>query len=177
MFVRYFIELPLNAEQVERGLTRQPSDQVPAFARAATYHGDQLLADVGFGEEVRVARSVVIEFGAPVRLANRTLIPMHWTPTGSGGIFPALDADLEVGALAPGRTQLAMSASYVPPLGSLGRVIDRALLHRVAEATLKDFLDRVGEAMLRSQGDIVVSSEAGTVPDAAGRRAHTPPTS
>jgi hypothetical protein len=32
-------------------------------------------------------------------------------------------------------------------MGLLGRALDRALLHRVAEATAKDFLDRVGEAL------------------------------
>jgi hypothetical protein len=40
----------------------------------------------------------------------------------------------------------------VPPLGALGRAIDRALLFRVAEATLKDFLDRVREAVLMDAG-------------------------
>ena len=30
-------------------------------------------------------------------------------------------------------------------MGAVGRVLDRAMLHRVAEATIKDFLDRVGE--------------------------------
>jgi hypothetical protein len=30
-------------------------------------------------------------------------------------------------------------------MGAVGRVIDRALLHRVAEATVKDFLEGVGE--------------------------------
>ena len=30
-------------------------------------------------------------------------------------------------------------------MGAAGRALDRALLHRVAEATIKDFLDRVGE--------------------------------
>ncbi len=148
MFARYFIELPLDAKQVERGLTRGPSDEVPGFARAATHHGDLLLADVGFGGDVRVERPVVIEFGAPVRVNGRVRIPMRWTPTGPGGIFPALDADLEIGTLAPGRTQLAMSARYTPPLGPLGRAIDRVVLFRVAEATLKDFLDRVGAALL-----------------------------
>ena len=34
-----------------------------------------------------------------------------------------------------------------PPLGVVGTLIDRALLYRVAEATLKDFLDRVGDAI------------------------------
>ena len=43
-----------------------------------------------------------------------------------------------------------MSARYVPPFGTVGRAIDRAALSRVAEATLKDFLDRVAEAILRT---------------------------
>ena len=43
-----------------------------------------------------------------------------------------------------------MSARYVPPLGA-GQVIDRAILYRVAEATLKDFLDRVGERSRRTR--------------------------
>ena len=47
----------------------------------------------------------------------------------------------------PTRTQLAMTARYTPPFGLLGRVADRGLLHRVAEATVKDFVDRVGEAL------------------------------
>jgi hypothetical protein len=38
-----------------------------------------------------------------------------------------------------------MSARYRPPLGAFGQALDRAMLHRVAEATIKDFLDRVGE--------------------------------
>jgi hypothetical protein len=47
-----------------------------------------------------------------------------------------------------GRTQLAISARYRPPLGAVGRAVDRVLLHRVAEATVKDFLDRVGAAIM-----------------------------
>jgi hypothetical protein len=44
-----------------------------------------------------------------------------------------------------------MSAMYVPPFGTIGRVIDRAALSRVAEATLKDFLDRVADAIMGSR--------------------------
>jgi uncharacterized membrane protein len=52
-----------------------------------------------------------------------------------------------VAALGPSRTQVSISARYRPPGGAVGRALDRTLLHRVAEATLKDFLDRVGEAL------------------------------
>ena len=45
-----------------------------------------------------------------------------------------------------------MSARYVPPLGVMGRALDRAVLSRVAEATLKDFLDRVADRLVAHVG-------------------------
>jgi hypothetical protein len=52
-----------------------------------------------------------------------------------------------VAPIGQNRTQLSVSTRYQPPLGPLGRAIDRTLLHRVAEATIKDFVDRAGEAL------------------------------
>jgi hypothetical protein len=148
MFARYFVELAMEPERVEAALLRSPETWVPGLAREANYHGDALLAEVGFGDDVRMARQVAIEFRDPVRMPSKTVIPLHWIATGATGLFPALEADLEIAPLGPTRTQLAMSARYVPPLGAIGRAIDRAVLFRVAEATLKDFLDRVGETLM-----------------------------
>jgi hypothetical protein len=152
MFARYFVELPLRADDVERALLSSPQAWVPNLASRANDHGDTLLAEVGFGDGVRLARKVEIEFGKTMRLASKTLIPLRWTATGSSGLFPALDADIEVAPLGPETTQIAMSARYVPPLGLLGRVVDRTILFRVAEATLKDFLDGVAEAIRNQVG-------------------------
>jgi hypothetical protein len=149
MFARYFVELPVGADRVEDVLTDATSDDwLPGIARDANHRGDVLLAEVGFGDDVRLARTVAIELGELVRMPSKTVVPLRWQATGAAGLFPALDADLEIAPLGPHRTQLAMSARYVPPLGALGRAIDRGMLFRVAEATLKDFLDRVGEAVL-----------------------------
>ena len=93
-------------------------------------------------------RSVAIELDPPIRLDSKTVLPLRWTATEASRLFPRLDADLEVARLGPRLTQLAMSARYEPPLGALGKAIDRALLHRVAEATLKDFLDRVATLLI-----------------------------
>ena len=54
-------------------------------------------------------------------------------------------------------TQLSMNARYVPPFRAVGRALDRAALSRVAEATLKDFLDHVATALLSPRAE---SSEA-----------------
>ena len=147
VFARYYIELPIDPKSVELALTQAPDTLLHGLAGEANHRGDTLLAEIGFGDRVRVARTVAIELGDPVHTAGKVVLPLRWTPTDAPGLFPALEADLEVAPLPPDRTQLAMSARYVPPLGPLGKVIDRAILYRVAEATLKDFLDRVGEAL------------------------------
>jgi hypothetical protein len=148
MFARYFVELPMFSEEVERALSHDPRAWLPGLAERANHRGDLLLTEVGFGEVVRIERTVIIELGRSVRSEAKTVFPLGWTSSGAAGLFPSLDADLEVAPLGPGRTQLAMSARYVPPFGPVGRAVDRALLSRVAEATLKDFLDRVAETIL-----------------------------
>jgi hypothetical protein len=149
MFARYFIELPLDASDLEAALTDEPEGLLQPIARHATHRGDQLLADVGFGDTVRVERSVAIRLRSPVRTSSKTIVPFSWRATGTtGGLFPALEADLEIAALGPAVTQLAISARYSPPLGIVGRMLDRAVLHRVAEATVKDFLDHLGGMLL-----------------------------
>jgi hypothetical protein len=147
MFVRYFTELGLPSRDVEVAF-EDPASWVPVLADAATVHGHQVLSAVGFGETRRFEKKVKLEFGRPVTLPAKTLLPMRWRPQGGGeGLFPVLDADLEIAPMGPDVTQLAITARYEPPFGAVGRLIDRAVLHRVAEATLKDFLDRVGMAI------------------------------
>ncbi len=150
MFIRYFVVLPFGMETVEAALLERPEAWVPGLARDAESMGERLLAEVGFAvdDAHRLDKQVEIEFGEPYRLTAKTLLPIAWRATGPERLFPSLDADLEVAALGPGRTQLSISARYRPPMGALGRALDRALLHRVAEATVKDFLDRVADALL-----------------------------
>jgi hypothetical protein len=150
MFARYFVELPVPHERVERVLTDEPHAWLHGVATEANLRGDRLLAEVGFGEEVRIARQVTIELRAPLRLPTKTVLPLRWTATGHSGLFPSLDADLEIAPLGQDRCQLSMNARYVPPLGALGRAIDRALLFRVAEATIKNFLDQIRDGIIRA---------------------------
>jgi hypothetical protein len=79
-------------------------------------------------------------------MPGKTLLPLSWKATGPERLFPS-HADLEIAALGRSRTQLSISARYRPPLGVVGKALDRVLLHRVAEATIKDFMDRVGEGI------------------------------
>jgi len=148
MFVRYYLELPLPPGRVEEVLLGSPAEWLSTLAGKAQRRGDDLLAEVGVGPlGPRLGRRVAVRLGKPVRFPSMTSLPLTWEPLGSGGLLPRLEADLEVGPLGEDRTQLAISARYRPPLGAVGRAVDRVLLHRVAEATVKDFLDRIGEAI------------------------------
>ena len=162
MFARYFVELSAASSAVEHALSDDPRRWLPGLVRDANHRGDELLAEVGFGEAIRVKREVSVELVPPVRSSSKTVFPLRWQAADHPGLFPALDADLEVASLGAERTQLAMSARYVPPFGTVGRAIDRALLSRVAEATLKDFLDRVREAVLSSLEDEGVPAREST---------------
>jgi hypothetical protein len=142
VFIRYFVEIPAPIAEVEAELLGSPGRWLTGPAQAAEARGNQLLAVVGFGPaQARVSKQVEVQFGTPLRFPSKTVLPMSWRPAGLDSLLPALEADIELGELGPERTQLSISARYTPPLGSLGRVLDRALLHRVAEATVKDFLD------------------------------------
>jgi hypothetical protein len=147
MFARYFVELPVPADRLEQALLASPEAWLPGLALEAHARGERLLAEVGFGERVHVSRRVIVEVGQPLRRHSTTLLPIRWRPAASSGLVPELDADLEVAALTPAASQLSISARYTPPLGTVGAAIDRALLHRVAEATLKNFLDRIADAL------------------------------
>jgi hypothetical protein len=73
-------------------------------------------------------------------------LALRWEATGPGsGLFPVLDADLTL-IPAPGTgsgSVLELAGVYRPPLGLMGQALDRAVLHRVAVATVRGFLARV----------------------------------
>jgi hypothetical protein len=154
MFIRYYLELQVPFDEVERALLADPGSWLPGMATEAGEQGERLLVDVGFevGNDRRVDREVQIDIGGPVSVPSETTtLPIAWKAKHGVGPVPQLDADIEIATLGATRTQLSMSARYRPPLGTIGRALDKALMHRVAEATVKDFLDRVGERLaLRS---------------------------
>jgi hypothetical protein len=155
MFLRYYVELPMPFDRAEPALIAFPGSGLGAWIEESGDQVDRLLAEVGFTvAERRIEHRVTIAFRDPRRLGSRTLVPMTWEATGPDGVVPTLEGDLEVATLGPNRTQLSISAMYTPPMGAFGRALDRALLHRVAEATVKDFLDRVAAAMSDSDAGV-----------------------
>lgn len=68
-------------------------------------------------------------------------LAIRWEVTGlGGGLFPVLDADIMLAPAGPRSTLLTLAGAYRPPVGSVGEALDRMVLHRVAAATIRNFI-------------------------------------
>jgi len=65
-------------------------------------------------------------------------------------------------------TSISFMGRYVPPLGPLGREVDRMLLHRLAEASVRALLARVAERF--SDGAAQARLQAAGTSSAVGTR-------
>jgi hypothetical protein len=85
---------------------------------------------------------------------GRAGLALRWEARGPGGrLFPVLDADLTLTPAGENAAVLTLAGAYRPPLGSVGAELDRLLLHRVAEATIRNFLERVATALAHPTAD------------------------
>jgi hypothetical protein len=53
----------------------------------------------------------------------------------------------ELVAVGPAQSRLSFEASYDPPVGALGQLADWALMHRVAEASVREFVLRTAGSL------------------------------
>ena len=82
-----------------------------------------------FGETPGVSKQVQVRLIGPVRRDGTTTVWLRWEATGpAGGLFPVLDADLQLRSEGLEKTRLTLNGCYRPPLGRLGSGLDRAVL-------------------------------------------------
>jgi hypothetical protein len=80
-------------------------------------------------------------------------VAIRWQAAGPGSrLFPVLDADVMLAPADDRHTLLMLTGVYRPPFGALGAAIDRAVLHRLAAATIRNFLGRLAEDISRDNG-------------------------
>lgn len=143
MFVESVTEIEAPLPSVERRLKKLISQT--DGADGVIYHSDGVLrARVG---PKGVTRQVALEVWGPEVHWYGVVYPFRWRAVGATKLFPELNADLVLSKDGPDRTKLTLRGTYEPPLGSVGRMADRALLSRVAEATVTDWVARLVAAV------------------------------
>ena len=146
MFVRYFTLVPLHLGVVEHRLDALRG-ALEDWAGVAYREGEELRAKVGpsvgcYAKEVRLV------IGAAEIHRTGLVYPISWTATGAQALFPKLNGELVLSHVGQEKTKLLLEATYQPPMGPLGRVVDRVLLGRFAESTVKNWVDQLAEALI-----------------------------
>jgi hypothetical protein len=153
IFIDDFVDVSLPLEIV-RGRFESVEKWLTDLASAAQEDGEALRLQIGpTWVGGLVTREVEVTLGLMRERGEARVVPIDWRASGFAGMFPILSGDLELASLGSHDCRLSLAASYHPPLGDLGRALDRALLHRVAQSTVRSFLARVAATLETDNGN------------------------
>jgi hypothetical protein len=110
--------------------------------------GEKHVSSVGIHVAgVPVRKRVVLEVGEPVNTAAWTVIPLSWRATFPQQLFPEMTGKIELAPTDKDVTRLTVSGMYQPPLGRIGEQIDEAVMHNVAEGTVKELAESIAHRL------------------------------
>jgi hypothetical protein len=148
MFLKSYVEVTVTFEAVQTVMLREPQTWLDGLAVTTEQEGERLLVDVGL--EVggrRLQRAAELVLGQPQATQVVASLPLRLRVHGDQRLLPSFYGSLDAAWLGPTRTQLALSLQYEPPLGIVGRAVDRTLLHRVAETAARNFLEKAAHRL------------------------------
>ncbi len=183
MFVGDEMVLDVGLDAAKASLAKLARSGVLVRASQAAYNeGITGLIRVGpLGSAPGLSRMVEVHFLDLVSREDSALLVLRWEAVGpGGGLFPALDADITLTSAGEHATLLTVAGAYRPPLGILGAALDRTVLHRVAAATVRAFINRVADAIahpasMAGSGNGIAVQESPRPPAASGDAIGGPP--
>jgi hypothetical protein len=142
------VEVGLSAAQA-RLIDLVGRGSLNAASREAYEGGLEHLARVGpLGDIPGVSKLVKISVLEPVYSEDAMALGLRWEATGvTGGLFPVFDGDITLSRVDEHSTRLGLVGSCRPPLGALGTGLDKAIMGKVADATIRALLRSVAAAL------------------------------
>lgn len=117
------------------------------FQRLAALLLDDRGAWMHAAERSAEAQGFVLTAGSPRQYESAVIIPMHWQPTATEPLVPALDADIELSTLGSDHCRLSLSGRYRVPADERSDSAGRLAAHREAETAIRSFLFEVAKAL------------------------------
>lgn len=94
-----------------------------------------------------VGKEVEVELDHPFEGYGVVSLPLRWKPTWPAAAYPGFDGELELTRLSDGSAELWLLGRYQPPLGAVGRALDRAFLHAVANDAIRQVVDAMASRL------------------------------
>jgi hypothetical protein len=143
-------------EQVCALLRHRPLELLNRATTSASARAEALgaslhvtMGGIEIGVEVRPHLRAMREEKGLAGRSPVTILEIGWEASRAPGLFPSMHLELSAWSLSSTETQLEVAGEYRPPLGAVGKAMDAAIGHRIAEASVHRFLDEVVEQMKR----------------------------
>ncbi len=111
---------------------------------AAGLHVNVAGIEIGKNVAIRIKSYMEVEG----KSGKKMTVHLEWQAAEAPGLFPVMNAELDVYPITSTETQLDFRGQYEPPLGLLGQAINAVVGHRIAQATVHQFMTEVA-AFLR----------------------------
>ncbi len=102
-------------------------------------------------DTVALHRAAVFRRGTAMPLGSSLAVPIRLDAEQHREWFPTFAGHLEASST-EGGTMLVVEGEYVVPVGPAGELIDRLLLHSIAESSLSSLLSRIAAGLLFAAG-------------------------
>ena len=141
-------ELTTDAPAVFRSATNVAASRARSVASGLRID----LGGIALEAEINISVSNIDQKPAAGMSAPETRLRLVWEAAKSPRLFPLMDAELAIYPLTATETQLDFLGRYEPPLGALGKAINAIAGHRIAEATVHQFVKDVAEYLRNPSG-------------------------
>ncbi len=142
MFVQDFVEIEAPYRQVAM-LMSGLAPELHIWAETAIRKGEELaLGPHGSWTAVPIE----LYIGERITGTDSMIIPIEWEAKAATALFPKMTAELALHAVGD-HTHVQFRGRYVPPMRVAGRILDSAGMHRLAETTVRNLMNRFKRAV------------------------------
>jgi hypothetical protein len=106
---------------------------------AAGLHVNFAGFDITKNVEIRIKSYTEVESQS----GSKMTVQLEWKAAETASLFPVMSAELDIYPITKSETQLDFKGEYDPPLGLMGKAIDAVVGHRIAEASVHQFVSEV----------------------------------
>lgn len=156
MFVRDEVKVQVGFDTARvrfANLVNGDGGLLTASRNAYAEHGTALVRVGPVGASPGASRLVAVHYRNLVTHGDTAVLTLRWEATGPGSaLFPVLDADITLAPAPDNSTLLILDGAYRPPFGALGAAVDRAVLNRIARATIRTFIAQIAAVITDPAG-------------------------
>ena len=87
-----------------------------------------------------VRKAALIDLGAAQQVGDRVVVEVAWRSASFAPLFPVFAGQLSISA-----DEIVLDGRYAPPLGTVGLLLDQALLHLIARRTAGALVARLAK--------------------------------